>query len=64
MKSNLRSLPCFTKTITLDSQEYKMMHKVLASVLVAYGKEMSLDDAKTISNIVDKLTAPSHNQNN
>lgn len=64
MKSNLRYLPCFTKTITLDSQEYKMMHKVLASVLVAYGKEMSLDDAKTISNIVDKLTAPSHNQNN
>lgn len=63
MKPN-NSLPCFRKTIVLDSHEYKMMHKVLASVLVAYGREMTVTDAKIISNIVDKLTSETHPQNN
>lgn len=63
MKPN-NPLPCFRKTLVLDADEYKMMHKVLASVLVAYGKEMSYSDAQIINNIVDQLTSSTHPQNN
>jgi len=63
MKPN-NPLPCFRKTLVLDADEYKMMHKVLASVLVAYGKEMSYSDAQIIHNIVDQLVSEPHSQNN
>lgn len=62
MKSN-EPLPCFQKTIVLNSAEYTMLKSAL-SFVVATVPVLTDEELKTISNIASKLNAPSHELNN
>jgi hypothetical protein len=54
----------FSKTITLDYYEFDMLCKVLSYIVICRGEKMTAEEIETINNVVDKLTASSHNQNN
>lgn len=62
MKSN-NPLPCFQKTIVLDSAEYTMIKSAL-SFVVATVPVLTDEELKTISNIASKLNAETHPHNN
>ena len=62
MKSN-DPLPCFRKTIVLDSAEYSLIKTALAYAIVTV-ENLTIDEMKTIKNIAAKLNSESHTENN
>ena len=62
MKSN-DPLPCFRKTIVLNSAEYNLIKTALSYVIVTVAT-LTDDEMRTISNIAAKLNAESHPNNN
>ena len=63
MKNNLDQCIGFRKTITLNSEEYKIVQAALNFVLTSV-PDLSDDEASALNSTLDKLVAPTISNDN
>lgn len=62
MKSNIAP-PCFTKTVSFNGDEYRMILKCMAYVEQTV-TSLTETEVRVMIDIVDKMKTPAHPQNN